>query len=171
MLRSIIALLFVSGEPMTITQMASLLNTEESEVVNNLEEIKKYLDQGGLCLLIASDGLSIVVKSEYSELIDSFKKEELKGDLTPATIQVLTLIAYMEEVSRKDISFIRGVQSSQSIRTLTIRGLIERKGENCRLTTEALRYLGINSSKELPEYENINKELIQKLKTALDENM
>lgn len=169
--QSIIALLFVSGEPMQLSQIARLLNVKEEEIVNSFDEIKKYLEQGGLSLVMANDGVSIVTKPEYSEVIDAFRKEELKGDLTPATLQVLTLIAYMNEPSRKDISFIRGVQSAQSIRTLTVRGLIERKGENCLLTTEALRYLGVTSSKELPEYESINKELTQKLKSASSENV
>lgn len=171
MFQSIIALLFVSGEPMSVAQISRLLNVPEEEVANSFEEIKKYLEQGGLSLVMAKDGVSIVTKSEHGDIIDAFRKEELKGDLTPATLQVLTLIAYMNEPSRKDISFIRGVQSAQSIRTLTVRGLIERKGENCCLTTEALRYLGVTSPEELPEYESINKELMQKLKTALSENV
>lgn len=171
MLQSIIALLFVSGEPMQVSQIARLLNLEENEIENSFEDLKKNLDTCGLSLVVANDGISIVTKPEYSEVIDSFRKEELKGDLTPATLQVLTLVAYMGEPSRKDISFIRGVQSAQSIRTLTVRGLIERKGENCCLTTEALRYLGVDSAKELPEYESINKELTQKLKIALSENI
>ncbi len=169
--QSIIALLFVSGEPIQLSQIARLLNVKEDEIKKSFDEIKKYLEQGGLSLLIANDGVSIVTKPEYSEVIDEFRKEELKSDLTPATLQVLTLIAYMNEPSRKDISFIRGVQSAQSIRTLTVRGLIERKGESCLLTTEALRYLGVTSVKDLPEYENINKELTQKLKSALSENI
>lgn len=171
MFQSIIALLFVSGEPMAVAQIARLLNVKEEEIINSFEDVKKSLDSCGLSLLVANDGVSIVTKSEHSEIIDAFRKEELKGDLTPATLQVLTLIAYMNEPSRKDISFIRGVQSAQSIRTLTVRGLIERKGENCMLTTEALRYLGVTSQSELPEYESINKELTQKLDKAYTENI
>jgi segregation and condensation protein B len=170
MISSIIALLFVSGEPMSITQIARLLNVKDSEVIGSIEEIKKILESTGLVLLSTNNELSIATAQNHSDLIESFRKEELKGDLTPATLQVLTLVAYMENISRRDISFIRGVQSAQSIRNLTIRGLIERSGENCSLSTDALKYLGIINVKELPEYERINKEFTDKLKSVYSEN-
>lgn len=169
--QSIIALLFVSGEGMPISQLATLLNIKEDEIKNSLDEVKNILEKTGLTLIIANNQISITTKGEFGELIDSFRKEELKGDLTPATLQVLTLVAYLDNPSRRDISFIRGVQSAQSIRTLTVRGLIERNGENCSLTIDALRFLGISKVMELPEYENIKKELEEKLKSAYKENI
>jgi segregation and condensation protein B len=97
--------------------------------------------------------------------VESFWKEELKGELTPAALQVLTLVAYMGEPTREQISYIRGVQSSQSIRTLTVRGLLTRTGEVCVLSLDACKQLGITKPEELPDYETIHKELTEKITT------
>jgi segregation and condensation protein B len=94
-----------------------------------------------------------------------FRKDELKGDLTPATLQVLTLVAYLGEVTREQISYIRGVQSAQSIRTLLVRGMITRSGEVCSLSIDALRSLGVTSKENLPDYERISKEFLKRLST------
>jgi chromosome segregation and condensation protein ScpB len=57
------------------------------------------------------------------------------------------------------------VQSAQSIRTLTVRGLISREGEKCSLTGEALKSLGIAKPEDLPEYAKMSKEFKEKLET------
>ncbi len=151
---------------MEFFSLSKILNTNEEEISNLLPEIKNYLNQGGLDLLITNKEISIVTKSENADVIENFWKEELNSELTQASLQVLTLVAYLKNPTRSDISFIRGVQSSQSIRTLAIRGLITREGERCVLTGEALKYLGITKLEELPDFENINKELNEKLKFA-----
>jgi chromosome segregation and condensation protein ScpB len=75
------------------------------------------------------------------------------------------LVAYLGNPTREEISYIRGVQSSQSVRTLTVRGLISRTGEKCSLTSDAMRHLGITKVEELPDYENIHKNFLEKLET------
>lgn len=112
---------------------------------------------------MSNDGLSIVTKPEQTELITTWTKQELEGELTPAALQVLTLVAYLGYPTREQISYIRGVQSSQSIRTLAVRGLITRIGEICSLTAESLKQLGVTKVEELPEYEKMHKELLEKL--------
>lgn len=166
MLQKIITILFISGNPISLSSLAKILNIDEEEINNKLEEVRNYLHQGGLDLLFVNKELSIVTKSENADVIENFWKEELNNELTQASLQVLTLIAYLENPTRSDISFIRGVQSTQSIRTLSVRGLITRDGEKCSLTGEALKYLGITSLSELPDFENINRELKEKLKLA-----
>jgi segregation and condensation protein B len=109
--------------------------------------------------------LSVVTKPEQAALVESWTKDELKGELTPAALQVLTLVAYLGYPTREQISYIRGVQSTQSIRVLTVRGLINRVGEVCSLTTESLKQLGITKVEELPEYEKMHKELLEKLQS------
>jgi len=166
MLQKIITILFISGNPISIASIAKILNVNEEEVVNNLIEIKDYLNKGGLDLLKNDKDISIVTMAENAEIIETFWKEEINKDLTQASLQVLTLVAYLRNPTRADISFIRGVQSSQSIRILSVRGLITREGEKCIITGEALKYLGVVKVEDLPDFENINKELIEKLKLA-----
>lgn len=164
-MQKIITLLFLSGEPISLYNLSLLSNERKEDILEILPQIKNYLNQGGLDLMMNKEDVSIVTKSEFAPLIQSFWTQELKGDLTPASLQVLTLVAYLNNPTRSDISFIRGVQSSQSIRTLSVRGLIKREGEACVLTVEALKHLGVISAKNLPEYEKIHQELSEKLES------
>jgi segregation and condensation protein B len=163
MLQKIITLLYLSGEPIKIDTLAKLLAVPKEEIEKHTDELAAALNGIGLSLLVSNDGLSIVTQSSQAPLVEQFWKEELQGELTPATLQVLTLVAYLGAPSREEISYIRGVQSSQSIRTLTVRGLISRQGETCTLTGDALKQLGITAVEELPEYETIHKNLLEKL--------
>ncbi len=163
MLQKIVTLLYLSGEPLRVDAIAKILAVAEAEVLKHTDEIAAALAGIGLALLHSNDGLSIVTQSVQAPLVEAFWKEELQGELTPASLQVLTLVAYLGSPTREEISFIRGVQSSQSIRTLTVRGLISRNGEVCTLTGEALMHLGITEVKELPEYETLHASLVEKL--------
>ncbi len=163
MLQKIITVLFLSGDPLPIATIASILQVRREEIENTIGELEKALSNIGLALLHNKDELSIVTQPVFAPLIANFWKEELQGDLTPATLQVLTLVAYLGNGTREQISYIRGVQSSQSIRTLTIRGLIIRNGEVCTLTSDALKQLGVTKVEDLPEYQTIHKEMLEKL--------
>jgi segregation and condensation protein B len=132
-------------------------------VSNHIEELENALKGIGLALLKSNDGLSIVTDPSQASLVETFWTKELEGDLTPATLQVLTLVAYLGNPTREEISYIRGVQSSQSIRTLTVRGLITRQGEVCALSGDALKELGITKVEELPDYEALHSSLSEKL--------
>lgn len=162
MLEKIVTILFLSGDPISLPILATLIGVPEEEIRNYLSEVKIKLESIGLTLLISADGVSIVTQSVYAPFVEAFWKEELQGELTPATLQVLTLVAYLGAPTREQISYIRGVQSSQSIRTLTVRGLITRTGEVCSLTGDALKQLGITKVEELPEYDTIHADLLAK---------
>lgn len=163
MLEKVITILFLSGDPVPVKKLAEFLGISKEEVVENAPYVKSKLEEIGLTLLVSNDGLSIVTKGEQSTLVESWTKEEPKGELTPAALQVLTLVAYLGYPTREQISYIRGVQSTQSIRILTVRGLINRVGEICSLTNESLQQLGITKVEELPEYEKMHKDLLEKL--------
>jgi segregation and condensation protein B len=163
MLQKLVTLLYVSGDPITISKIATILALSEDDVAKALPELETSLRTLGLMLLSSDEGLSIVTQPEYAPLVQSFWKEDTKGDLTPAALQVLTLVAYLGNPTREDISYIRGVQSSSSIRALSVRGLLRRNGEICTLTDESMKYLGITTAEELKEYKTIHKELSEKL--------
>jgi segregation and condensation protein B len=165
MLEKVITLLFLSGDAVPIKKMADFLGISKEEIIENAPFVKSKLEELGLTLLMSNEGISIVTKPAQSGLVEAWTKEELEGELTPAALQVLTLVAYLGYPTREQISYIRGVQSSQSIRALTVRGLITRVGEVCSLTAESLKQLGITKVEELPEYQKIHGELLEKLQS------
>lgn len=165
MLERICAILYLSGEPIAITKVAELITASVEDVTVTLPQLKEKLEGIGLTLIATDKDIAIVTKPELAPLIESFRKDELKGDLTPATLQVLTLVAYLGSVTREQISYIRGVQSAQSIRTLLVRGLIIKSGEMCSLSVEALQMLGVTTKEELPDYLRISGEFLKRLST------
>lgn len=163
MLEKVISILFLSGDAVSVKKLADFFGISKEEVLENAPFVKTKLEEIGLTLLVSNEGLAITTKQEQSALIESWTKEELQGELTPAALQVLTLVAYLGYPTREQISYIRGVQSSQSIRALTVRGLITRVGEICSLTAESLKQLGITKVEELPEYEAMHARLLEKI--------
>src|SRR3989344_3231898 len=94
---------------------------------------------------------------EASALVKKLRESELSRDLGKASMETLAVVAYHEGATRGEIDWVRGVNSSTSLRTLLMRGLIEgREDERDKrrvryaLTTEALAHLGIPRAQELP---------------------
>ena len=165
MLEKVITLLYLSGDSIPVKKLADFLGITKEEILENVPFVKAKLEEVGLTLLVSNEGLSIVTRPQEASLIEAWSKEELQGELTPASLQVLTLVAYLGYPTREQISYIRGVQSTQSIRTLTVRGLITRIGEICSLTADSLKLLGVTKVEELPEYEKMHKELLEKIQS------
>ena len=165
MLEKVITLLYLSGDPIPVKKLADFLGITKEEILENAPFLKAKLEEVGLTLLISNEGMSITTRPQESALVEAWTKEDLQGELTPAALQVLTLVAYLGYPTREQISYIRGVQSVQSIRTLTVRGLINRVGEICSLTAESLKQLGVTKAEELPEYEKMHKELLEKIQS------
>jgi chromosome segregation and condensation protein ScpB len=164
MLKELTTLLFISGDPLSRKNILALLATDDATLTKTLEELKISLTPLGLLVVESTEGISLATGGEQALLVEKFWKEEIKGDLTPSQLQVLTLVAYLGNPTREEISYIRGVQSSQSIRTLTVRGLVVRNGEQCSLSHEALQHLGITKIEDLPDYEMIRSSFREKLK-------
>lgn len=172
------SLLFVSPKPMTISSLVNFLKkqgekTTLEEVTAVIEELKaKYNNsESGLQLIQAADSVQFVSNAEASGLVKQFLKEDMTGELTPASLEALTVIAYRGPITKAELEQIRGVNCSLIIRNLLIRGLINVIEEKDKLrtvyepTTEFLKYLGLTSVRELPDYERLHQ--AQNLETYL----
>jgi len=155
------AILFVYGEPLEIKRIAKILKVEESVIAASLKELEQeYLSENkGLALIVNNGRVQLATKPEFTSLLENFVKEEFKENLTPASLETLSLIAYLGPLSRAQIDYYRGVNSSFILRSLLIRGLIERFSDPKRPNTylyqasfDLLKYLGISKVEELPEY-------------------
>jgi segregation and condensation protein B len=169
MLQKIVTLLFLSGDPVAFPTLVRIADIEEQALHQLLQDAKKNLEDIGLTLILTEKDAMITTRQEYSAIVEAFRKEELDGDLTPATLQVLTLVAYLPLPTKEQISYIRGVQSAQSIRTLLVRGLIAKQSEGYTLTGEALKHFGVTAKEELPEYQTLSSSFIQKLSSKDNE--
>lgn len=122
----------------------------------------------GRGIVCIDDGTAVELRTapQAAALIEDMRKEELSRDIGKAGLEALSAILYRGPLTRAEIDFIRGVNSSQTLRTLLMRGLI-RKTPNPRdersflyePTTELFAELGITHRDELPEYENVRTKL------------
>lgn len=165
--KKVINILFLSGDEISIQKIKSIINCE-TDIKIDLIKIQNALKDLGLNLLNNNDNLQIVTSNEYSDILKSFTSQEYNGDLTPSALQVITIISYMGESSDADISFIRGIQSSQILRSLTTRGLLKKDQNKYSLSNESLSMLGITDMQNLPEYDVLSVKIREKLKDSLN---
>lgn len=167
-LKSIIeSLLFISGEPVLVSRLAKIAGVPKAEVENAIMILSgEYETQNrGLRIIKKSDEIQLATNPENSSFAEQLVKGELQESLTPAALEVLSIVAYRGPIARAGIEAIRGVNCTYTLRNLLLRGLVDRK-ENPKdarsyiyeITFDFLKYLGIDAIKKLPEYENLAKD-------------
>ncbi len=158
------ALLFASGEPIEKKQLAVLLGLKESELKIALKVLTAQLDGHGVSIIETDRDIEMRTSPEAFLVVKKLRESELSRDLGKASMETLAVIAYQtglpagrQGTTRGEIDWVRGVNSSASLRTLLLRGLIEgREDERDKrrtrygLTTEALAHLGITRVEDLP---------------------
>lgn len=156
------ALLFIHGEPITYSKIESVLKIDKNTCEELLNEFKKHLDTDdrGLQLVIGNGKAQLATKPEFNVILEDFVREELSEDLTPASLEALSIIAYLGPISRARLEYLRGVNSLVILRSLLIRGLIERipdpdhiNGFAYQPTFDLMKQLGLQGKQDLPEYE------------------
>ncbi len=177
-IKKIVNILFLNGEEMSVKEVASILNISVEIINNNIKALEESLSNIGLKLILNNEKFSINTSSEYSDIMQSLTKYTVSADLTPAQLQTITIIAYLESLSTAQISFIRGIQSVQTVRALSTRGLIEKdtsknntkdpSKDNYILTTEAMQHMGISKNSDLKDFEIIQNKLKIKMQEALN---
>ncbi|TSC73385.1 MAG: segregation and condensation protein B [Parcubacteria group bacterium Gr01-1014_70] len=161
------ALLFVAGESLSFTTLAAYARCSVKEAKEAVASLEKLLATRGIRVLQKDEFISLVSAPMFAPMVEQLIKEEILGELTKAALETLTIIAYRHPITRSDIDYIRGVNSSFTIRNLAQRGLIERlsaegqRGYRYQPSFEFMKFLGISSYAELPEFETVQKELQQ----------
>lgn len=159
-------LLFYKGEDVTIKKLAELLKTSEEDIRAGIDKLKTSLNGRGLVLVEKDDSVVLGISAPLSPIIESIRKEEITHELSKASLETLSIILYKNGVSRSEIDYIRGVNSSFILRNLLVRGLIEKiidpkdsRKFLYRPTFETLSFMGVSSINELPNYEQVKSEL------------
>lgn len=159
------AILFWKGEPVTIKKLSQILGKTEEEISLALKELKEKLEHRGVNLITKDDEVTLGTSKDTSELIEKLRKDELVRDLGRAGLETLSIIIYKSPLSRAEIDYIRGVQSTFIIRNLMIRGLIEKipnpKDQRSflyRPSFDLLSFLGVTKIEEMPEFLKVKEE-------------
>jgi segregation and condensation protein B len=168
-------LLFYKGEDIQIKKLAELLNVNEEEIKEALLKLEQSLSDRGLVLVRKDDRVVLGISSELSQIIESIRKDEITKELTKASLDTLSIILYKNEVSRSEIDYIRGVNSSFILRNLLIRGLIEKiidpkdsRRALYRPTFDTMSFMGISSLNQLPNYNEVRAQLQEVFKQEIN---
>jgi segregation and condensation protein B len=164
------ALLFWKGEPMSMSEIVSTLNTTKEEVASALQILKERLSDHGITIVEHDDRVMLGTSPHMSQFFETLRKEELSKELSKAALETLSIVLYKDSVTRSEINFIRGVNSGYILRNLEVRGLVERVSHTSdarmyvyKPSLELLSYLGVSSVQELPQFESIRKTLTEKM--------
>ncbi len=178
------AILFWKGEPISRKKLGEILKTGENEINEGIGKLKENLKTRGVVLLEREDDIMLGTAPELSKLIEDLQKEELNKELSKASLETLSVVLYKNGANRSLIDYIRGVNSSFTLRALSIRGLVEKildPKDNRRYlykpSFELLSYMGVKSIEELPDYAEVSnsiniaaKNLKEEVKREVEEN-
>jgi segregation and condensation protein B len=179
------AMLFASGESVPVKRLAEVLELTESKTFTYLEKMKKKYESdksSGIRLVQLEDSYQLCTKREYYECIRSLTEKKRKASLTNAGLEVLSIVAYNQPITRSSIEFIRGVNSDGPLNNLISAGLVEEVG---RLDApgrpilfgtgeEFLRCFNLSSIAELPDveleynFEDLNRDLVEAEQVEFD---
>lgn len=155
------SILFAGGDPIELSKLAEAANlevTETEELLGNLTD--RYSgSSSGIELLKLNGSYQLAAKKKYSQYIKNALEIKKNTALSPAALEVLTIVAYNQPVTKSFVEQVRGVDSSGTVNSLVEKKLLTEAGRLdlpgrpiAYKTTDAfLRAFQISSLEELPE--------------------
>lgn len=165
-LKSIIeTVLFAYGDPMALEKIARLAKSDPQKTERALEELKTEYEERGLSLIQKNGSWQLGTSPANAPYLEAMMKNEFSEELSRAALETVAIIAYRGPISRSEIEFVRGVNSSFTMRNLLMRGMIERienpkdaRAYLYRISFDFLKHFGITRTEDLPQYEAFQKE-------------
>lgn len=160
------ALLFAEGGSLTFKKLGQLLGCTDDELRAGIADLEGKRARTGIALVKTDTEVALTVAPAAAETIEKAFEREIGREIGDAGLEVLAIVLYRGPSTRSQIDYIRGVNTSSTIRTLAARGLLERipnpsdaREYLYRATTELVAYLGVTEATNLPDYVKITSEL------------
>ncbi len=154
------AILFVSGEAVSVKDLAKALQTDEKEVRSTLKELRDEYDYGqrGVLLKRFGDKVQMATRPLYAGDVVRLLQPVQQQSLSQAAMETLAVVAYKQPVTRAEVEQIRGVKCDYSLQSLMNKGLIREAGRKDTIgrpilfctTDEFLGHFGLEDLNELP---------------------
>lgn len=162
------SLIFISLEPLSLEKIKNVLTEfPEKDIDKAIKELlESYAaDERGIQIIQAAGGYLFSTKSEHDSWIKRLLRVERKNKLSSAAMETLSAIAYHQPITLAEISALRGVDSSQTLKTLLQKKMIKIVGRKkspgnpliYRTSNKFLTHFGFNDIKDLPTQEEISK--------------
>lgn len=153
------AILFAVGREVKINELMSALELSSEDILSIIDNMKLDCENRGIEIIKVNDGFQLATKKEYYEYIYPIFDKRNKPNLSNASLETLSIIAYNPKITRAEIESIRGVNSDGTIYKLLDYELIEEVGRMdapgrptmYSVTSTFLKMFGFTSLDELPE--------------------
>lgn len=156
------SLLYTAGdEGIDNGQLLEILDIDEQE----LEKLINNYQSNGLMIQQYGKTVILTTQKEAASYIEQLIEQKSQMKLSQAAMEVLSIIAYNQPLSRSDIEMIRSINSDGAVKTLIAKGLVEAKmvnGERSQqlITTDLfLNVFGISNIEDLPTTEEDEEEM------------
>lgn len=159
--RQIEALLFLSPEPLSVVTLCEVVDESPGAVQRALAELsERHGPEGGLEVAEIAGGYALRTRADLAGVCDRLRERPSDDRVSPAALETLAVIAYLEPISRPQISRLRGVAVDSTVVSLLDRGLLEevgrpRDGGAMRYRTTRLfqERFGLRGAGDLPPLE------------------
>lgn len=162
------ALLFISGEPVSVTDLRKITEFSEEEITVVLNDlVQSYKSRnGGYLLTEVAEGYQFVSNPEYAPWIRKLKKTTTTAKLSIAALETLSIVAYKQPITKVEIEQLRGVNSDGVVKSLLEKRLIKILGKKevpgkpllYGTTREFLQYFGLKDLSELPTLKELQRD-------------
>lgn len=127
--RTIEALLFIAPEPLQESALREITGEPGDDIVRALHDIRaRHADDTGLELAQVAGGWALRTRADLGAACDRLRARPRHDRLSPAAMETLAVVAYLEPVTRREIGRLRGVDVDSTVSSLLDRGLIEEVG-------------------------------------------
>jgi segregation and condensation protein B len=161
-------ILFLGSESVSVSDLANRLKIKKESCLEEIKKISQKYQRSEFVweLVFNEEQVQLVTKKRFSSFIKKyFDKKNQNSQLSPAMLEVLSIILYKNPISKIEIEKIRGINSDLVLRKLAIKGLIEKKEKVKKSgiflyspSLKLMKKLGIYRLENLPDYDKISKE-------------
>ncbi len=162
------AILFIENEPMNVTRLSQLTDTAHETVTEAILLLSELYREGerGLILKETAQGYQFSPSEDLHDALRRSYGKRVDKRLTRAALETLSIIAYAQPVTRRDVENIRGVSSDSIMRMLSEREYIHVVGRKdvpghpglYGTTRKFLIHFGLKSISDLPRLSELDKE-------------
>jgi len=157
--RTVEALLFLAPDPLSVPELADAAEVDAPQVLVALAALEEVLSatERGVRLREVGGGFTLASDPEAEPAAQRLFSRPRVAALSPAQAETLAIVAYLQPVSRPEITRIRGVSADSAVATLLERGLVVDEGRSqfgavlYRTTTLFLKLFGLRSLDDLPD--------------------
>lgn len=162
------ALIFISGDPVSIKELSKLTELTENDVSALIGELMHEYNtrRGGLLIAEVANGFQMVTNPDFAPWIKKLRKSTASSKLSQAALETLAIVAYKQPLTKPEIEELRGVNSDGVVKSLLDKRLIKILGKKevpgkpllYGTSREFLQFFGLKDLSELPTLKELKRE-------------